>query len=72
MSSKNEDPIAGTSLTTVAERVGRMSLVEAANDAHLLLMKLDPANKITQRLGKVLNREGSDVAPASARKAASA
>jgi colicin import membrane protein len=48
------------------ERVGRMSLVEAANDAHLLLMNLDPANKITQRLGKVLKREGSDVAPARA------
>jgi colicin import membrane protein len=54
------------------ERVGRMSLVEAANDAHLLLMNLDPANKITQRLGKVLKREGSDVAPARAKKAASA
>lgn len=46
------------------ERVSKMSLVEAANDAHVLLCAMAPTNAVTVRLGKVLKREASDQAPA--------
>lgn len=55
-----------------AERVAKMSLVEAANDAHMLLCAMAPTNAVTVRLGKVLKREAAGQAPARGKKAANA